>query len=107
MSVNLQSTFPTEICRVSVLQFIATNDDKAFISYFRYLPKQHLFFKWAIPGPVFFIFVFSKLTVDSKQMTGFEPAEPMVSEATALPTEPQPLPTRTLLAIIRCQIGIN
>ena len=50
----------------------------------------------AIPSLFFFIFVFSKqLTVNVQYkflpMTGFEPRT-LESEATALPTDPQPLP---------------
>ena len=59
-----------------------------------------IFFKWAIPG-LLSLFSFFQYTVDSKQMfyinkflpmTGFEPRTSGM-EATALPTEPQPLPS--------------
>ena len=52
------------------------------------------FFKWAIPGIFFFIFVFSKqLTVNNVKYTRRDSNRgPLVLEVTALPTEPQPLP---------------
>ena len=53
-------------------------------------------FKWAIPG-LFFIFVFSTQLL-MNNFTKFRRwldsnCGPLVSEATALPTEPQPLPS--------------
>ena len=67
----------------------------------------YCFFKknWAIPGLFFVIFVF-QYTVDSKQMFNINVnfcrwldsiCGPLVSEATALPTEPQPLPECTIV----------
>ena len=76
------------------------------------------FFKWAISGLFFLIFVFFNRVVDSKQinvwfkslpMTGCEPG-PLASETTALPTEPQPLPNlvNTLRVMPRaCNFGIK
>ena len=67
------------------------------------------FLKWAIPALFFFIFVFS---IHSWQFTNVQYVNffcqwldsnqgPLVSEATALPTEPQPLPIQI------CWIGIS
>ena len=52
--------------------------------------------KWAVPGLFFFIIVLSfQYNVPHKKllMTGFELSGHLVSEATALPTAPQPLPS--------------
>ena len=47
----------------------------------------------AIPGLYFFIFVFSiQLTINKWSMQLDSNHGPLISEATALPTEPQPLP---------------
>ena len=54
----------------------------------------HLY-KWAIPGLFLFIFVFSiQLTVDVQNFCLWLDSnrQPLESEATALPTEPPPLP---------------
>ena len=51
------------------------------------------FQKWAIPGN-FFVFSMQIKPVDGQKemlMAGFEPSS-LLSEETALPTEPQPLP---------------
>ena len=65
--------------------------------------KQILFFKkWAIPGLFFFIFVFSiqmKVNNDQYKFRRWLDSNrgPLVLEATALPTEPQPLPLTQIL----------
>ena len=56
------------------------------------------FFKWAIPGFVFLYFVFSTLFI-LNQWIKFcrwldSIVRPLVSEATALPNEPHPLPSQ-------------
>ena len=55
-----------------------------------------IFFKWALPGLFFFIFVFSiQLTVKMFNLNFCRRDSnrgPLESEATTLPTEPQPLP---------------
>ena len=63
------------------------------------------FLKWAISGPFFSIFVYSiQVTVDNKQMFNkscrwldSNPG-PLILQATALPTVPQPLPIKFLFA---------
>ena len=64
--------------------------------------KLDFFFKkWAIPGLFFFIFVFSiQLTVNVQYIFCWWldlNSRPLVMEATALPTEPPPLPQVTFL----------
>ena len=59
--------------------------------------KIWIFFKWAIPGLFFFVFVFSvQLTVNNVQFKFCRwldwKSGPLKLEETALPTEPQPLP---------------
>ena len=74
-----------------------------------------LFFFWAIPGLFFFIFVFS---THSWQKTNVHYINkfcrwldsnrgPLVLEATALPTEPQPLPNFYGLFRCLCRCGHN
>ena len=70
------------------------------------LPLKCFFLKWAIPSLFFFIFVFSvQLTVNNVQYKFGRWLDsnhgPLVLEATALPTEPQPLPNLKLLSYIR------
>ena len=65
-----------------------------------------LFFKRAMPGLFFFIFVFSiQLTVNNVQYNCCRRQDlnrgSLVSEATAQPTEPQPLPCCTVVTIDR------
>ena len=61
-------------------------------------PKYNIFFKkWAIPGLFLFIFVFTIQLIINKCSIKFcqwleSNRGPLVSKATALPTEPQPLP---------------
>ena len=60
--------------------------------------QHHQFFKWAIPGLIFFIFIFSiQLTINKYLIFNFcrrldSNRGPVVLEATGLPTEPRPLP---------------
>ena len=59
---------------------------------------MYMFFKWPIPGRIFFIFVLSIQMFylkDSGRLDSF--SGPLVSEANALPTEPQPLPKKKLI----------
>ena len=60
-----------------------------------YAHRELIFFKWAIPGLFFFIFVFSiQLTVNVQYIFCRRldlNHRPLESEATSLPTEPQPL----------------
>ena len=73
------------------------------------LAKKLTYLKWAIQGPFFFIFVFSKQLVIAKQMFYIKMCQrldlncgPLVSGATALPTEPQPLPKIKLTLAFLC-----
>ena len=69
----------------NIICFIGTNTSSVI--------ADACFFKWAFPGLFFFIFVFSiQLIVNKKCRWLDSNCGSLVSEATALPTEPQPLP---------------
>ena len=65
--------------------------------------------KWAIPGLFFFIFVFSIQLIVNKFIKFRQWLDsnrgPLVSEATPLPTEPQPLPNRLFRIFVPVSCG--
>ena len=75
------------------------------------MPASTSFFlkKWAIPGLFFFIFIFSiQLIVNAwiKFRRWLDSNHgPLVSEATALPTEPQPLPNIFVFTFVTAITG--
>ena len=74
------------------------------------------FFKWAVPGLFFSLFSSFQYTADSKQMFNKyinfcrwldSSCRPLVSEATALPTESQPLPIIATSILSFAKFGIQ